>query len=89
MYYKKILILLRKFTVYQHNLENTIKTLSSTNTVGISETIKKNKRTSLMAQWLRICFLDGFEQPWSGKIPHAAEQLSLYATTTEPAHCNY
>ena len=25
----------------------------------------------------------GFE-PWSGKIPHAAEQLSPYATTTEP-----
>ena len=26
----------------------------------------------------------GFE-PWSGKIPHAAEQLSACATTTEPA----
>ena len=26
----------------------------------------------------------GFE-PWSGKIPHAAEQLGLWATTTEPA----
>ena len=24
--------------------------------------------------------------PWSGKIPHAAEQLSPCATTTEPAH---
>ena len=23
-------------------------------------------------------------KPWSGKIPHAAEQLSLCATTTEP-----
>ena len=22
--------------------------------------------------------------PWSGKIPHAAEQLSPFATTTEP-----
>ena len=30
----------------------------------------------------------GFE-PWSGKIPHAVEQPSLYATTTEPAHHNY
>ena len=34
-------------------------------------------RASLVAQWLRI-FLPfrghGFE-PWSGKIPHAAEQL--------------
>ena len=27
----------------------------------------------------------GFE-PWSGKIPHATEQLSPCATTTEPAH---
>ena len=26
----------------------------------------------------------GFE-PWSGKIPHAAEQLGPCATTTEPA----
>ena len=26
----------------------------------------------------------GFD-PWSRKIPHAAEQLSLCATTTEPA----
>ena len=23
-------------------------------------------------------------EPWSGKIPHASEQLSLCATTTEP-----
>ena len=30
----------------------------------------------------------GFE-PWSGKIPHAAEQLSQCATTTEPACDNY
>ena len=30
----------------------------------------------------------GFE-PWSGKIPHAAEQLSLCATTTEPTCHNY
>ena len=44
---------------------------------------------SLMAQWLRIppaprpqCRGHGFD-PWSGKIPHAAEQLSPCATTTE------
>ena len=30
------------------------------------------------------CRGHGFE-PWSGKIPHAAEQLGLWATTTEPA----
>ncbi|XP_059936453.1 matrix-remodeling-associated protein 7 isoform X1 [Mesoplodon densirostris] len=27
--------------------------------------------------------------PWAGKIPHAAEQLSLCAETTEPARHNY
>ena len=26
---------------------------------------------------------------WSGKIPHAEEQLSLHATTTEPVRHNY
>ena len=31
------------------------------------------------------CRGHGFE-PWSGKIPHAAEQLSPWATTAEPAH---
>ena len=30
------------------------------------------------------CRGHGFE-PWSGKIPHAAEQQSPWATTTEPA----
>ena len=30
------------------------------------------------------CREHGFE-PWSGKIPHAAKQLSSCATTTEPA----
>ena len=42
---------------------------------------------SVVAQWLRICLPmqgHGFE-PWSGKIPHAAEQLSPCATTTESA----
>ena len=31
------------------------------------------------------CREHGFE-PWSGKIPHATEQLGPWATTTEPAH---
>ena len=30
------------------------------------------------------CRGHGFE-PWSGKIPHAAEQMGPWATTTEPA----
>lgn len=45
---------------------------------------------SLVVQWLGI-FLSlqghGFE-PWSGKIPYAAGQLSLCATTTELASCS-
>ena len=56
--------------------------------------------TSLVVQWLKIrlhglswwrsgwesacqCRGHGFE-PWSGKIPRAAEQLGPWATTTEP-----
>ena len=31
------------------------------------------------------CRGQGFE-PWSGKIPHAAEQLGPWATIAEPAH---
>ena len=31
------------------------------------------------------CRGHGFE-PWSGRIPHTAEQLGPWATTTEPAH---
>ena len=40
-----------------------------------------------MAQWLRIHLpMRGYRfEPWAGKIPHAAEQLSPCATTTEPA----
>ena len=46
-----------------------------------------NSGASLVAQWLRSacqCRGRGFE-PWSGKIPHAAEQLGPWATATEPA----
>ena len=51
----------------------------------------KTLGTSLVVQWLRIRLpmqVHGFE-PWSRKIPQAAEQLSPCATTTEPACCNY
>ena len=34
------------------------------------------------------CRGHGFE-PWFGKTPHAAEQLSLCVTTTEPVCHNY
>ena len=43
-----------------------------------------------MVQWLRVRLpmqgtrIRGFK-PWSGRIPHAAEQLGPCATTTEPA----
>ena len=52
--------------------------------------------------WESACQYRGHEfEPWSGKIPHAAEQLgpcatttepvlySPWATPTEPARCNY
>ena len=38
-------------------------------------------RTSLLVQWIEIRG-HGFN-PWSGKIPHATEQLSPWATTSE------
>ena len=37
--------------------------------------------------WESACQCRGHRfEPWSGKIPHAAEQLGPWATTTEPAH---
>ena len=53
--------------------------------------VKKNKtKQNLGLPWWRSgqksacqCRGHGFN-PWSGKIPHAAEQLSPWATTTEP-----
>ena len=36
--------------------------------------------------WESACQCRGREfDPWSGKIAHASEQLSLWATPTEPA----
>ena len=48
---------------------------------------KKKYRASLVVQWLRICLpMQGTRfKPWSGKIPHAVEQLGPWATITEPA----
>ena len=44
----------------------------------------RNSGTSLVAQWLRIRLpMQGIRfEPWSRKIPHAVEQLSLCTTTT-------
>ena len=37
--------------------------------------------------WESACQCRGHEfEPWSGKIPHAAERLGPWATTTEPVH---
>ena len=49
--------------------------------------LKYDTGTSLVVQWLRICLpMQGtWVKPWSGKIPHAADQLSPCATTTETA----
>ena len=51
----------------------------------IEGVIKIRLRASLVAQWLRTCLpLQGTRfKPWSGKNPHATEQRSLCATTTE------
>ena len=60
-----------------------------------SSTISKNKNQNKIRKiglpWWRSgwesacrCRGHGFE-PWSGNIPHAAEQLGPWATTTEPA----
>ena len=53
--------------------------------------LNANSRTSRVVQWLRICCqCKGHRfDPWSRKIPHAMEQLSPSATTTEPTGCNY
>ena len=47
---------------------------------------KTQMQASLVAQWLRIRLpVQGHRfEPWTGKIPHASEQLSPFATTTEP-----
>ena len=54
--------------------------------------IKNENRDILGFPWWRSgwesacqCGGHGFE-PWSGKIPHAAEQLGPWATITEPVH---
>ena len=54
---------------------------------GYKQASKHRSRDSLVAQWLRIaCQCRGHRfDPWSGKIPHATEQLSLCTTTTKPA----
>ena len=58
---------------------------SMTSVLTLLET-EKEMRTSLVVQWLRVCLpMQGTRfKPWSGKIPHAAEQLKPCATTTEP-----
>ena len=44
--------------------------------------------TSPVAQWIGMHLQGiGFD-PWSWKIPHAMEQPSLWATTTEPGCCS-
>ena len=49
------------------------------------EWIKMWHRASLVAQWLRACQCRRHRpEPWAGKIPHASEQPSPSATTTEP-----
>ena len=46
---------------------------------------------SLVVQWWRFCLpmQETHAQSLAGKIPHAAEQLSPQAATTEPECCKY
>ena len=70
-----------KETTLWHIIVKLLETKAKENNLKSSQ-----KGTSLVAQWLESicqCRGHGFD-PWSGKIPHAAEQLSLCATTTEP-----
>ncbi|XP_054938684.1 actin-related protein 2/3 complex subunit 1B isoform X1 [Physeter macrocephalus] len=67
-------------------LASTLNTLQLTWQRSQNNLLKANLRASLVVQWLSIacqCRGQGFES-WSGKIRHAAEQLSPCATTTEP-----
>ena len=51
-----------------------------------------NNRIFLVAQWIRICLPNcrGHRfDPWSGKIPYAAEERSPCSTNTEPLGRNY
>ena len=55
---------------------------------GSPSAVKKIKRGLpwWRSGWESACQCRGHGiEPWSGKIPHAAEQLSPCATTTEPA----
>ena len=51
--------------------------------------IRKWTWTSLVVQWIRIWLLmqGAWVQSWSRKSPHATEQPSPFATTTEPECC--
>ena len=55
---------------------------------------KKKKENSGLPWWSSgyesACQCQGHRfDPWCGKIPHAAEQLSPCATTIEPACCHH
>ena len=53
--------------------------------------IKKTKQNKVGLPWCRSGLKSAYQcrghglNPWSGKIPHAAKQLSPCATATEPA----
>ena len=70
----------------QEEIENINRPITSTET----ETVIKNLPTGLTwwhSGWESVCQCRGHGfYPWSGRIPHAAEQLGPCTTTTEPAH---
>ena len=71
-------------------LDTTPKTWSMKDIIGKPNFVKIKNFCSGLPWWRSgwesacQCREHGFE-PWSGKIPHAAEQLDPWATSTEPA----
>ena len=58
--------------------------------IQLNMLIKKQEKQGLpwwRSGWESACQCRGHRfEPWSGRIPHAVEQLGPWATTTEPAH---
>ena len=53
--------------------------------IAINQSINQSNKSLKKKKKESACQCRGHAfDPWSGKIPHAAEQLSLCATTTEP-----
>ena len=63
--------------------------ITITSSIGSKKVLIRNTDAGLprwRSGWESACRCGGHGfEPWSGRIPHAAEQLGPCATTTEPA----